>query len=171
MRSHLLRVSEGKAHHAIDTECAEFNSRFLVFIYVDKSGDPVSVKLLDTWRQDQPCQKTNVNAGTGAVIADCGNGTPGKAPSTAAPQSKSCTHPSEPEAVAVTAMRCRVAARRGDAVDMEMIRAYDTLAARLKRAEELLRDVNVFRARLVLDGIGIDVADNIHEFLAGKGEA
>lgn len=64
MRSHLLRITDGKAHRAVDTECPEFNSRFLVYVYVDNRGDPVSVKLLDVWREDQPCQKTNANAGT-----------------------------------------------------------------------------------------------------------
>jgi len=62
MKTHTIRVKDGKSHHAIDTDCAEFKDRFLVYIYVDERGDPTAVRLLDSWQGEAPCPTTTSGA-------------------------------------------------------------------------------------------------------------
>lgn len=140
----------------------------------DFNEEPDSIALLSTnavIRQDQPCQKTNVNAGTAQVMTTTHfaaetSGSPIVESAPTADASRT-TPPSEPEVM--KALRSTLKQSLGFQLlwyeVTEIVTHIDTLSARLKRAEELLRRAVPF------------LADNGHmertidAFLAGKGEA
>lgn len=101
MKTHTLRVKDGKAHHAIDTDCAEFKDRFLIYIYVDERGDPTAVRLLDSWQGASPCPTTpsGADADTGANGAGSSTGSRHVDRTTNAPSSGSSTDTAPPQTV------------------------------------------------------------------------
>lgn len=153
-----------RAHVRSEPDNADFNE------------EPDSIALLSTdavIRQDQPCQKTNANAGTGGdhTMASSESLTVSHrergATSATAKSGDQSAPPSEPNLVQTARELARFGMNAAAETNQACVAYIDTLSARLKRAEELLQEIFDYRSIQ----IGREIGWKITAFLAGKGEA
>lgn len=123
--------------------------------------------------KDQPCQKTNANAGTGGdhTMASSESLTVSHrergATSATAKSGDQSAPPSEPNLVQTARELARFGMNAAAETNQACVAYIDTLSARLKRAEELLQEIFDYRSIQ----IGREIGWKITAFLAGKGEA
>ena len=164
MKTHTLRVKDGKAHHAIDTDCAEFKDRFLIFIYVDERGDPTAVRLLDSWQGEAPRPTPTPSGASADTIATATtHPTPDAthACSTPSDQIREHSTPSapppteEPEAVRTVRATLDIFPYAHGTAG-KLLAAYDAERAKLSRIAAILSDDSAEKTQRI--GLALRVA-------------